>query len=99
LHAKRQAIIKERSKVCGPYQKTLDQAEKSITNIEANLEELNASIASASEAGDNEAIREFSEKIGKLHIKIQTEFEMMEEAESKLSIHQEKFDQELEALS
>lgn len=98
MHAKRQAIIKERSKTCNPLKKELEKSENKIMELEETLETANHEMADAISNEQSSDIASLSEKIGKIQIDIQKAFEAIEPIEHKLVTLDEKFEKQLEDL-
>lgn len=98
LHAKRQVIIKERSKSCNPLKKNIEKYENLILKFEEELEEHNKAMAAAVNSQNNPEIAILSEKIGKTQIEIQKAFESMEESSDKLEKLESSFEEQLEEL-
>ena len=99
IHARRQEIIKERSKICNPLRKKIEKSEEIIIELEESLEDANAKLAEAIEAGKSSEIGPLSEKIGKIQIEIQKAFEEIEPVEMELVEFEQKFEKELTELS
>ena len=66
---------------------------------EESLEDANAKLAEAIEAGKSSEIGPLSEKIGKIQIEIQKAFEEIEPVEMELVEFEQKFEKELTELS
>lgn len=86
IHAKRQLIIKERSRVCGPLKKQMETLEANIMQAEVELAKLHEQLEQATEIANNDQILALSQQVGLLEEAIQNHFEELETVEQK---HQE----------
>lgn len=96
--AKRREIIKERSKVCGPLEASIQAGESEIMELEANLESANQNMENAVAEGDNEKILESSRKIGDIEKRIESIFETLETDEKELQNHKDHYQALLDEL-
>ena len=98
LHALRQDIIKQRSKVCSPLIKEQERLEEQILGLEERLEEGQQLLEEGTKESDNQKILESSRKIGEIEQCIQIAFERMETLENELLEHRKQFDAKLAVL-
>ena len=92
----RAELTEERSKKARPLKEAIELAEDDIHKLEELLEKYNSLLAEKSSKG--EEILETSEMIGKIHIKIEEKFSIMEESQLKLEEIELGFEEKLAAL-
>ncbi len=92
LQKKRQELIREKSKTCKPLKSEMDLLEKEIVDSEALLEGLNNDLEKFTAEADGDAIVEVTQKIGKLHFKIQDAFEKLSPISEEYETKEKEFD-------
>jgi len=95
---RRSALVQARSKENAPHKKELEFCEEKIIKLEDELEVENEKLVEASNSGDNSAMIEASQTIGKLQKEIDELFEHLEIASEALDEIEEKYAPQLEAL-
>ena len=98
IKKKRSALIQARSKENAPYKKELEFCEEKIMELEEELEAENEKLMKASESGDNSAMIEASQTIGKLQTEIDELFERLEVASERLDEIEERYEPLFEEL-
>ncbi|MBU1667187.1 ATP-binding cassette domain-containing protein [bacterium] len=94
----RSALIQTRSKENAPHKKELEFCEEKIMELEALLEEENEKLMEASNTGNNSAMIEASQNVGKLQNEVEELFERLEVASEALDEIEEKYAPQLEEL-
>ena len=95
---RRSALIQARSKENAPHKKELEFCEEKIIELETLLEEENEKLIEASNSGDNSAIIEASQNVGKLQNEVDALFERLESASEALDEIEEKYAPQLAEL-
>ena len=98
LRRMRSDIIAEKSRVLGPFEKTIAEAEKEIEENETLLERLNNEMVAASQAGAGERIAALSPQIGACQSTIERRFAEMEQADDQRRRLEKKFEKRLAEL-
>jgi len=88
---RRSTLIQARSKENAPHKKELEFCEEKIMKLETLLEEENKKLLEASNSGDNSAIIEASQNVGKLQNEVDSLFERLEVASETLDEIEEKY--------
>jgi ATP-binding cassette subfamily F protein 3 len=94
----RSALIQARSKENAPHKKELEFCEEKIMELEEELETQNEHLMKASESGENSAMIEASQKIGKFQKEIDELFERLEVASHALDEISERYEPQLKEL-
>lgn len=97
LKKRRQEIILERSQTCGPLKREVEKIEEHIISLEEQVGTLNTALE-ALDSTDNEKLMEITQKIGQLHIQIQTSYEELEPKALKLENLTTEYDSKLAEL-
>ena len=95
---RRSALIQARSKENAPHKKELEFCEEKIIELETLLEEENEKLMEASNRGNNAAMIEASQNVGKLQNEIDALFERLEIASEALDEIEEKYAPQLSEL-
>lgn len=98
LKKQRTTLIQARSKKSAPHKKELEFCEEKIMQIEELLEEQNSNLTEASNKGDNSAMIEHAQAVGKSHQAIDELFERLEVASDRLDEIVEEYKVALEGL-
>ncbi len=91
IKKQRSALIQARSKENAPHKKELEFCEEKIMELEEELETENEKLMKASESGDNSAMIEASQNIGKLQTQVDELFERLEVASEALDEVEERY--------
>ena len=94
----RSALVQARSKENAPHKKELEFCEAKIMELEEELETENEKLVEASNSGDNSAMIEASQNVGKLQNEVDELFERLEIASNALDEIEEKYASQLENL-
>jgi ATP-binding cassette, subfamily F, member 3 len=94
----RQEIIQERSKICNPLKKKIEELENIILEREEEMEILNNKLVEASQAGEGAVITDLSQQIGKIQISLVDVYEELDLFSNKLEKLTTNFDTKLTAL-
>ena len=92
IKKQRSALIQARSKENAPHKKELEFCEEKIMELEEELEAENEKLMKASESGNNSAMIEASQTIGKLQSEIDELFERLEVASEALDKIEERYE-------
>jgi len=99
LKKQRTALIQARSRESSSYKKELEFCEERIIELEDMLEEQNSKLMEASNSGDNSAMIEYAQAIGKTQTEIDDLFERLEEASDSLDEITERYESKLAELN
>ncbi len=91
IKKQRSALIQARSKENAPHKKELEFCEEKIMELEEELEAENEKLMKASESGDNSAMIEASQNVGKLQAQVDELFERLEVASEALDEVEERY--------
>jgi len=94
----RSALIQARSKENAPHKKELEFCEERIMKLEEQIESENEKLMDASNRGENSAIMEHSQNVGKLQKEVDELFERLEIASETLDEIEERYAPQLEEL-
>jgi ATP-binding cassette subfamily F protein 3 len=94
----RSALVQARSKENAPHKKELEFCEEKIMELEEELEHENEKLVLASNSGDNSAMIEASQNVGKLQNEVDALFERLEIASESLDEIEEKYTPQLKEL-
>jgi len=95
----RSTLVQARSKENAPHKKELEFCETKIMELEEELEIENEKLVEASNSGDNSAMIEASQNVGKLQNEVDELFERLEIASETLDEIEEKYASQLEELN
>jgi len=95
----RSELIQSRSKESAPHKKELHHCEEKIMELEEQMSVENEKLQEASNAGDNSAIIELSQKVSKINSEIDVLFERLEMSSEVLDDILAKYEEKLKEIS
>jgi len=99
IKKQRSALIQARSKENAPHKKELEFCEEKIMELEEELELENEKLMKASQSGNNSAMIEASQNVGKLQKEVDELFERLEVASEALDEIEERYEPLFEELA